>query len=74
MTSLDLDLLVEKGEIFEEKLFDDLDEALAAYKDLYERLSVGAEVICGADGESFDFRLGITATPPYIITAQIYLI
>lgn len=74
MANLDLDLLIENGEITDEVSFEDLDEALRAYRDLYEALSRSAEMVRNTEGEAFDFNLAITSYPPYIITTQIYIV
>lgn len=72
--SVDFDVLIEKGKIQKEMSFDDLDEALAAYKEVYEGLSTAREVIFGNEGEGFDFRVHITSHAPYVITIKIYLV
>jgi len=71
--NVDFDVLQEHGRIVKTRTYEDVDKALRAYRELYESLSINKEVIFGREGESFDFKLGISISSPYIITVQIYL-
>ena len=73
MVRVDFEVLKEAGEIKDSKEFESLDEALSAYKDLYQALFNASEVLYGEEGEAFEFDMHITAFPPYVITAKIFL-
>jgi hypothetical protein len=74
MVEINLDVLKEEGVIVKKFKYDDLKEALLAYKALYGELSVAEELACGDNGEGLSFDLHITTEPPYIITTQIDLV
>jgi len=74
MVNVDFEVLKEAGEIRDSKVFEGLDEALSAYKDLHQALDLATEVLYGEEGEAFEFDLHITTFPPYVITAKIFLI
>lgn len=71
---IDFDLLKDEGLIIKRITYEDLDEALSAYKAIYEGLSATSEVYLSDEGNSFAFSLHITPTSPYTITTQIDLV
>lgn len=74
MVNVDFEVLKEAGEIRDRKVFESLDEALSAYRDLHQALDVASEVLYGEEGEAFAYDMNITVRPPYEITAKIFLI
>ena len=74
LLEVDFQTLNSEGEYHKAINFDDLDEALDAYKRLYEVLSVASEVPYYDNWRPFAFDLHITTAAPYIITTQIYLL
>ena len=72
LLEVDFDILNSEGGYSREISFDDLDDALEAYKRLYEVLSVASEVPYFDNWRPFSFSLHITTAKPYIITTEIY--
>lgn len=74
LLEVDFGLLQKEGEFNDEIVIESLDEALSAYRDMHEALTIASEMPYYEDWKPFDFRLHITTHPPYKITTQIFLI